>query len=94
MTRDDLAVGAKVQLVKRIGGNYPGAMFDIAPGPTGTVIAVFPHADEDAGEPIAHIRFDEPQEDLEEWDNELPLWGDQLGDAGLDDFTLIPPGFY
>jgi hypothetical protein len=94
LTETNLAVGARVRLAYRIGGCFPGAMYEIDPGPTGTVVALFDEAARrENGGVIAHICFDEPIEDLEEWQNRLHVWrggkdDPEIGDAVLSDFEL------
>jgi hypothetical protein len=87
MTAEDFVIGARVKLIQPIGGSYPGSMYAIEPGPVGSVIAVFPDADDGNGEPFAHVRFDQPIEDLEDWDN--VLYVSAQGDAAPSDFALL-----
>lgn len=87
MRAEDFTVGTRVRATTKLGGCYPGASFEIEAGVTGTVIAVFPDADEDAGEPIAHVRLDAHEPDLEEWDNILHIYTG--GDAPPEDFEPI-----
>jgi hypothetical protein len=87
MKPEDFTVGTRVRAIKRLGGCYPGSVYDIAAGVTGEVIAQYPDAATDEGDPIAHVRLDQPEPDLADWDNILHIFPD--GDAAPEDFVVL-----
>jgi hypothetical protein len=90
MTDEGMILGARVRLCRKIGGRYPGAMYEIDPGPIGTVIAV--HAlpdDHDGSQHIAEVKFDDLIADLADWGNVLHVWAmADHGDCSPADFAL------
>lgn len=93
LSKADLVVGLRVRLIHTIGGNYPGSMYEIAPGLAGSVVKVLDEQEQtDNNSIVAHIKFDDVVEDLATWDYALAVWdadGDECGDAVLQNFEII-----
>jgi hypothetical protein len=84
---DQFVLGARVRLVRRAGGNYPGASFCIEPGPIGTVIKSPEDFCVDEFAPNVGVRFDDRVADLDMWDN-IVIVGDDF-DATADHFETL-----
>lgn len=85
----NMAVGLRVRAIAQLGGNYPGSMYSIETGVTGTVIKVDPDPENGLvyGH-VAEIKLDQVVDDLFEWGNVLHV-AIEHGDANLADFEVI-----
>jgi len=91
MTGDQMTKCRRVRLVRTVydEASHPGKVIAMIPaGVSGEVIATFPGADHDAGEPFAYVRLDERMEALDDWNNVLHVWLHD-GDVTPDDFEPI-----
>lgn len=59
-------------------------------GATGTVAwALDPLPKETDGIVIFSVKLDEPFADLDQWDNELQVWGEDAGEVTVDSFEVV-----
>jgi hypothetical protein len=90
MTQDQVQIGARIRLVRDIGGDCdPGAMLPLLKaGATGTVVPIDPYWADKLDGPAAYVRLDDHNPDLDDWANTIWVFT-EYGEANLADFERI-----